>query len=145
MNTIKRGDMMSVFDEVDHFIICVSSKLKAETGELIMLNGLSGVLGLKYPTLGSKMGAWIAGECGDGGTFHLRVAGKVGILQHMRSPRNGVDLGLISGALSNLSVLAQANPNKVYALEWPGYTEPEWLLEGMIRQLPLNIHVWKPE
>lgn len=144
MNVIKYGDMMEVFDQVDHFIICVGSKLRGETGELIMLNGLAGVLGLKYPTLSSKMGAWIKETCGDGGEFYLRCSGKVGILQHMITPRNGINLGLISRALKDLTELALANPEKVYALEWPGYTEPEWLLGRMIPQLPENIHVWKP-
>lgn len=144
MKEVKRGDMMQVFDQVDHFIICVSSKLRGETGELIMLNGLAGVLGLKYPTLASKMGAWIKETCGDSGEFYLRCSGKVGILQHMHSPRNGVNLGLISGGLKRLTELAQANPEKSYALEWPGYQEPEWLLKHSIAQLPLNIQVWKP-
>lgn len=144
MNEIKYGDMMQVFDQVDHFIICVGSKLRNETGELIMLNGLAGVLGLKYPTLSSKMGAWIKETCGDGGEFYLRCTGKVGILQHMISARNGINLGLISRALKDLTELALANPEKVYALEWPGYTEPEWLLGRMLPQLPENIHVWKP-
>lgn len=144
MNVIKRGDMMQVFGEVDHFIICVSSKLRSETGELIMLNGLAGVLGLKYPTLAGKMGAWIKETCGDSGEFYLRVSGKVGILQHMHSPRNGINLGLISGALNLLEEMARANPDKSYALEWPGYTEPEWLLKGLIDRLPTNIQVWKP-
>lgn len=144
MNVIKRGDMMDVFDEVDHFIICVGSKLRAESGELIMLNGLAGVLGLKYPTLSGKMGAWIKETCGDGGEFYLRCSGKVGILQHMISLRNGINLGLISGALLRLTTLAEANPDKSFALEWPGYTEPEWLLKGLIERLPSNIQVWKP-
>lgn len=141
---IKYGNMMDVFDQVDHFIICVGSKLRGETGELIMLNGLAGVLGLKYPTLSSKMGAWIKETCGDRGEFYLRCSGKVGILQHMISARNGINLGLISGGLKQLTELAQANPEKVYALEWPGYEEPEWLLKGMLADLPANIHIWKP-
>lgn len=144
MNEIKYGDMMQVFDQVDHFIICVGSKLRGETGELIMLNGLAGVLGLKYPTLSSKMGAWIKETCGDNGEFYLRCSGKVGILQHMISARNGVNLGLVSRALKELTALALANPEKVYALEWPGYTEPVWLMRGLIEPLPENIHVWKP-
>jgi hypothetical protein len=144
MNVIKHGDMMDVFDQVDHFIICVGSKLRVETGELIMLNGLAGVLGLKYPTLKAKMGAWIKETCGDGGEFYLRCSGKVGILQHMISPRNGINLGLISGALLRLATLAQANPDKVFALEWPGYDQPEWMLNSLIERLPSNIQVWKP-
>jgi hypothetical protein len=144
MNKIIYGDMMEVFDKVDHFIICVGSKLKAESGELIMLNGLAGVLGLKYPTLKVKMGAWIKETCGDSGEFYLRATGKVGILQHMVTPRNGVNVGLVSKALHDLTAVALANRGETYALEWPGYTEPEWLLKGLIDPLPGNIQVWKP-
>lgn len=144
MNEIIRGDMMDVFDKVDHFIICVGSKLKADTGELIMLNGLAGVLGLKYPTLSSKMGAWIKETCGDCGMFYLRCSGKVGILQHMITPRNGINLGAISGGLLRLTSLAEANPDKTYALEWPGYGQPDWMVADMVKRLPDNIQVWKP-
>jgi hypothetical protein len=145
MNEIIRGDMMSVFDSVDHFIICVGSKLESGTGELVMLNGLAGVLGLKYPTLKVKMGAWIKETCGDRGEFYLRVSGKVGILQHMHSPRNGVNLGLVSEALHRLKELALANPTKLYALEWPGYDSPEWMLNSLtLYTLPANVQVWKP-
>lgn len=145
MNELIRGDMMQVFNNVDHFIICVGSKLKAETGELIMLNGLAGVLGLKYPTLQEKMGAWIKEFCGDSGEFYLRVSGKVGMLQHMITPRNGINLGLISGGLIRLAELAADNPTKTYALEWPGYDQPEWMLNSLpLYTLPANVQIWKP-
>jgi hypothetical protein len=144
MKELKRGDMMEVFGEVDHFIVAVGSKLRSETKELIMLNGLSGVLGTKYPTLPAAMGKWIAETCGDGGAFYLRCAGKVGIIQNMDLPRNGVNLSYIGAGVLMLSQLARLHSEKKYALEWPGHTEPEWLLKNMFDKLPANVEVWKP-
>ena len=144
MNEIIRGDMMSVFDSVDHFIICVASKLASDSGELIMLNGLAGVLGLKYPTLKVKMGAWIKETCGDAGEFYLRCSGKVGIPQHVRLPRQGLDISVLSTGLILLAELAEANPKKSYALEWPGTRQTEKLTNQMIERLPSNVQVWKP-
>ena len=145
MKPIIRGDMMDIFDKVDHFIICVGSKLRSDTNELIMLNGLAGALGLKYPTLKEKMGAWIAEECGSEGEFYLRVAGKVGILQHMQAPRQGVSISILSTGLRLLADEAEANPGKQYALEWPGTPQIQHLADEMVQRLPSNVQVWRPE
>ena len=145
MKPIIRGDMMDIFDKVDHFIICVGSKLRSGTNELIMLNGLAGALGLKYPTLKEKMGAWIAGECGSEGEFYLRVTGKVGILQHMQAPRQGVSISILSTGLRLLADEAEANPQKQYALEWPGTQQIQSLADEMVQRLPSNVQVWRPE
>ena len=145
MKKVFRGDMMDVFDKVDHFIICVGSKLRSENNELIMLNGLAGALGLKYPTLKAKMGAWIAGECGSEGEFYLRVSGKVGMLQHYQVARQGVSISILSTGLRLLAEDAEANPGKQYALEWPGTQQIEKLVNQMIQRLPANVQVWRPE
>lgn len=145
MKEVIRGDMMSIFDKVDHFIISVGSKLRNENNELIMLNGLSGALGIKYPTLKEKMGAWIAGECGSEGEFYLRVSGKVGMLQHSQAPRQGVSISILSTGLRLLAEVAEANPEKQYALEWPGTPQIEKLVNQMIERLPANVQVWRPE
>lgn len=145
MKKVFRGDMMDVFDKVDHFIITVGSKLRDECNELIMLNGLAGALGLKYPTLKVKMGAWIAGECGSGGEFYLRVSGKVGMLQHSQAPRQGISISILSTGLRLLADEAEANPGKQYALEWPGTQQIEKLVNQMIERLPANVQVWRPE
>ena len=145
MKEVKRGDMMDVFDKVDHFIIAVGSKLRSENSELIMLNGLAGALGLKYPTLKVKMGAWIAGGCGSEGEFYLRVSGKIGMLQHNQTPRRGLSVSILSTGLRLLADLAEANPGKKYALEWPGTAQTEKLVNQMIERLPANVQVWRPE
>lgn len=145
MKEVIRGDMMDIFDKVDHFIIVVSSKLRDGSNELIMLNGLAGALGLKYPTLKAKMGAWIAGECGSEGEFYLRVSGKVGMLQQNQVPRQGLNISILSTALRLLADEAEANPTKTYALEWPGIPHLETLVNQMIERLPANVQVWRPE
>lgn len=145
MKEIIRGDMMEVFDKVDHFIICVGSKLRSENNELIMLNGLAGVLGTKYPTLKEKMGAWIAAECGSEGEFYLRCTGKVGILQHSQAARQGVNISILSTGLILLAELAEANPKKSFAVEWPGTNQIEKLVNEMVARLPANVQVWRPE
>lgn len=145
MKEIIRGDMMEVFDKVDHFIICVGSKLRSENNELIMLNGLAGVLGTKYPTLKEKMGAYVAAECGSEGEFYLRCTGKVGILQHKKAERQGVVIDILSTGLSLLASYAEANPDKSIALEWPGTAQIETLVNRMVARLPSNVQVWRPE
>lgn len=145
MSILKYGDMMEMFGKVDHFIVCVGSKLRAESGELIMLNGLSGALGTKYPTLKEKMGAFVAEECGSEGEFYLRCTGKVGILQHKKAERQGVVIDILSTGISLLASYAEDNPGKTFALEWPGTAQIETLVDRMVARLPDNVQVWKPE
>lgn len=145
MKEIIRGDMLSVLGSVDHFIICTGSNLRSADKTLVMLNGLAGVLAAKYPVMPAAMGKWILDTVGDCGIFNLRCVAKVGLFQNMILPRHGCDLGLVSRACILLSELARANPEKSYALEHPGGTEPEFMVQGLINMLPANVSVWKPE
>lgn len=137
------GDMQTVFDQVDHYIVCTSSNLKNKSNELIMLNGLGGELAKKYPNMPLAIGTWIKENHGDCGVYGLRCASKVGVFQNKILERHGNNLGTISFSAKMLKALAEANPNKVYALEAPNSGDPWFMVEGILQTLPDNVQVWR--
>lgn len=139
------GDMMSVFGQVDHFLICVGSNVKAATGELTMLDGLAGVLAKQHPGLPAQIGAWVKEQGCDGGIFGLKCTSKLGLFQHTIVLRDRPALGVISMSAKMLKAVAELNPDKTYALEAPNYNDPWFLVEGIMQTLPDNVQVWKPE
>lgn len=140
---LMQGDMMTVFDQVDHFIVCVGSGLRSD-GSITMHDGVAGALTKLHPAIPMAVGEWIKANHGDAGIFWLRVAGKVGVFQNSILLRNGVNLGLISAATKLLKELAEANPTKTYALEAPNGKDPYWMIKDMMATLPENVQVWQP-
>lgn len=138
------GNMMDVFNTVDHFLVCVGSNVKASTGQLTMLDGLSGVIAKEHPNLPNIIGTWVKEQGCDGGIFGLKCTSKLGLFQHTIVLRDRPALGVISMSAKMLKELAEANPDKTYALEAPNHNEPWFLVEGIMNTLPDNAQVWKP-
>lgn len=141
MPTFHKGDMMSVFNEVDHFIVLCPSHVRSD-GTAHMLNGVAGELSALHPTLPAVIGKWLKDEGHDCNAYGLRCSSKVGLFQHVVIPRNGTNLGTVSMACRMLKELASANPDKSYALEAPGHSEPWFLVKDLILTLPENVQVW---
>lgn len=141
--SIHVGDMMSVFDEVDYFIICVGSKLTAADQKLVMNDGMAYRLAEKYPNMPAKLGALVKETYGDCGVFYFHCKSKLGLMQKHIVARHGADLNLLSHGGHMLAAMANSMPDKKFALEYPGAREPDFLLRGMINLLPDNVQVWK--
>lgn len=140
---LKTGQMMDHFDEYDHFIICVTSNLRAD-GTAIMVSSVTAPLSEKHPTMAKAIGGFIQAHCGSCGTYSFRCEAKVGLFQHGFVPKDSPHLELVSKAAKQFKELAEANPEKSYALESPARKEHFWLVEGILRTLPDNVHVWLP-
>jgi hypothetical protein len=109
-----------------------------------MLNGLAGQLAIKYPGVTTAVGRWIHENGHDCGIYGLRCNSKLGVFQHMIANKDGCNLGVISMATKALKALAEANPDKTYALEAPNYQHPWFLIDGIMETLPDNVQVWEP-
>ena len=140
---LMKGCATEQFGKASCVIVCVDSAIRSD-GTIGMLNGSAGALGAMHPTLGKSFGEKIMQLCGDRGTFFLYLGGKVGMFQTMIRSQDGVSLYLIAGAVQRLKNIASENPDKTYALEWPGRGSPDWLLGRMLDELPDNVEVWKP-
>ena len=139
MATKHQGDVLDLIGKVDCVIICLNSAVKPN-GDRIMLNGAAGRLATQRPIVTSMLGETLKDK---GEFYHLHVGGKMGVFQNEHLPKNGPDLKLIGHAAQLLRDVAQANPDKVYALEHPGGKEPDFLFESIYRILPDNVQVWK--
>lgn len=138
------GDMMSVLEKVDHFLICTDSNVK--NGQLYMPNGVAAKIAALDPSIKFAVGKWITENHGDNcPVYGIRVVGKVGLFQSMLLLREGPNMAVVSFSAGQLKALAEANPDKTYALEAPNYIHGWWLVEGMLKDLPENVQVWLPE
>ena len=142
---LAQGNMMDVFAEADHFIICGSSNLRKPEGHLVMVEGLGAVMAAKFPKLPIIMGKWLADNYGAAGIYDFHCNGKVGLFQNMLLLRYGVDLAMVSRATKKLKEMAEANPGKQFHLESPQAKEPWWLLKDIVASLPDNVTVWQPK
>ena len=140
---LKTGQMMDQFNEVDHFIVCVASSLRSD-GSATMVNGVAGELAKLHPTLPAGIGAFIKNGVGSCGCYWLRCESKIGVFQNSIMNREGANLMCISTATKRLKELAEANPDKSYALEAPNGNQPYWLVKDILSTLPDNVTVWLP-
>lgn len=141
MATFHKGDMMSVFDQVDHFIVLCASQVRSD-GTATMLDHAAGQLAAKYPELPAAIGGWLSSLGIQVHNYSLKCTTKVGLFQHVIIHRQGTNLGCVSAACKELTALAQANPDKVYALDAPGKTDPWFLVAALLTALPDNVQVW---
>lgn len=141
MPTFHKGDMMSVFDQVDHFIVLCAGAVRSD-GTATMLDGAAGQVAALHPTVPAVVGKWLSEQGEHLATYGLRCETKLGLFQHVVLARHGTNLGCVSMAVNRLKALAEANPDKTYALDSPGQREPWFLVQPLLMQLPDNVQLW---
>lgn len=141
MPTFHKGDMMSVFDQVDHFIVLCSSQVRSD-GTATMLDHAAGQLAALHPVLPPIVGQWLTEQGVQVHNYSLRCNTKVGLFQHVIIHRHGTNLGCVSAATKALKELAEANPDKTYALDAPGKNDPWFMVEHLMLTLPDNVQLW---
>jgi hypothetical protein len=141
MPTFHQGDMMSVFESVDHFIVLCASHVRSD-GTATMLDHAAGQLAELHPSIPAAVGKWLKEDGHDCNSYGLRCNTKVGLFQHVVIPRHGTNLGCVSQGARMLKELAEANPDKTYALDAPGKGEPWFLVKELLMQLPENVQLW---
>lgn len=139
---IVKTPMINDLNSVDHFIICACSELTRSTKALRMPTGVGKQLIGLHPSVATHIGSFIAGNDYDCGVYNFRCEGKVGLFQNRITSNGTINLGLVSRAAILLKEHAEANPDKVYALECPNGDDPLFLVQGIIDTLPDNVHVY---
>lgn len=141
MPTFHKGNMMDVFNDVDHFIVLCAGAVRSD-GTATMIDGAAGQLAKLHPSMPVVVGQWLTKQAEHVATYGLRCNTKVGLFQHTVLARHGTNLGCVSMGCKMLKAIAEANPDKVYALESPGHSEPWFLVRDLIMTLPDNVQVW---
>lgn len=142
MPTFHKGDMMGVFAQVDHFIVCTSAIFKGNV--LVMDSGVGKQLADAHPTVPALIGKWIIDNHGNKApVYGVKADTKVGIFQNKILVPSFCNCGAISYSAKMLKAIAEANPTKTYALEAPNDSDPYFLIENILKNLPENVQIWQ--
>ena len=141
MAQFKKGDMFSVFNISDHFLITTNAIIK-KNGGLVMGAGIAKTCRDRWPGLDVKLGTAIKQ---NGPEYGVILGRKLGIFQVKHHFKDAADLELIAASARKLAVIAAAQKDERFDLNFPGigngkrsYAEVKPLLDI----LPDNVYVW---
>lgn len=140
MPIYRQGNMWSVFDEVDHFVITTNSFIK-NNGAVVMGAGIAKQVRDTYPGIDQVIGAAIQHM----GTYNVIIGGKIGVFQVKYHFKDAADLALITASTAALASIATSNPAKIYALNFPGIGNGKLSynsVKPVVDLLPDNVQIW---
>lgn len=141
MPVFKTGDMWSVFNDVDHFIITTNSVIK-NNGALVMGAGIAKHARDSFPGIDKEFGQIIQKHSDP---YHLILAGKWGLFQVKHHFKDMASLSLIAGSTEDLVEHANHYPNHGYALNFPGIGNGGLAVgevKSVLMELPNNVQIW---
>ncbi len=118
------GDMWSVFEEVDLFLITANAAIK-RNGALVMGRGIAREARDRFPGLDGILGRWIADTVGPESRYNLLISprwpkARLGLFQVKFHWKESADITLISEGVDDLIEWCSDNPGKEVALNYPG-------------------------
>lgn len=140
------GDMWSIFDSTDHFLITTNCHCRGD-GALVMGRGIAAEAKRRFPNLPHLLGDAIRNGAGN----------KYLILQSPDSPLAAFQVkfhwaddaqpGLIEQSAHLLSAWATNRPEERFDLNFPGIGNGRLKIEDVlprldIADLPSNVHIW---
>lgn len=144
MPVYKQGDMWSVFDEVDYFIVTTNSFVK-QNGELVMGRGIAKQVRDKFPGIAAELGQAVKDHSEHLGHYGLVATGKIGAFQVKFHFKDRASLELIAENLYRFAKYAREHSDISFAMNFPGIGNgglaPHWI-KPLLDQLPDNVQVW---
>jgi len=140
MAVFMKGDMWSVFGLVDHFVITTNSTIK-KNGAVVMGAGIAKQVRDKWPGIDVEIGNAINGV----DTYGLILGSDIGVFQVKHFWGDDADVRLIKYSTMELAMHAVANPDRTYALNFPGIGNgglPYEVVKPIVDVLPDNVQVW---
>jgi len=144
MPVFKTGDMWSVFDEVDYFVITTNAIIK-NNGAVVMGAGIAKQVRDKWPGIDIEIGRGIQKVCPSGGEYGLILGNKIGVFQVKYHFKHMANLYLIDQSAKALAAHARANPDTTYAMNFPGIGNgslDKEAVQPILEKLPDNVQVW---
>lgn len=146
----RQGDMWSVYQEADLFLITTNATLK-QNGTLVMGRGIARQARDRYLGLDLALGRRIYRVCGSLGAYGLLVsprwpAAKLGTFQVKYYYRQPADLDLIARSAEALAIWCEAHPQAVVHLNYPGigngrlHPDDVW---PIVARLPETVTLWR--
>lgn len=150
MPTFKTGNMWTVFDEVDLFLITTNATIK-RNGAVVMGRGIARQARDRFSGLDAALGRRILTVCGNQGQYGLLVSprwpqAKLGAFQVKRHYSQSASLELIQHSVAALYAWCAAHPDAQIALNFPGIGNGRLRREdvlSIVMQLPDQVSVWE--
>lgn len=150
MPQYRQGDMWSVWESADLFVITTNSTLRAD-GALVMGRGIARQARNRFPGLAAALGQAIAVACGNGGVYGLLVSpswptAKLAAFQVKRDWRDTAALDLIRRSTALLVTWCSAHPDSQVHLNLPGIGNGRLsrdVVIPIIRALPETVTIWE--
>jgi len=140
----EQGDMWSVFDETDFFLVTTNSYIRQD-GALVMGRGIAKQLANRFPHMPYNF----ANQTTHLGTYgliiHLRDDTHLGAFQVKHHYSDAATLSLIQYSTNHLYNLANRLPSKRFDMNFPGIGNgrlPYDEVLPIIETLPNNVHIW---
>lgn len=150
MPQYKHGDMWSVWNSADLFVITTNSTLRVD-GALVMGRGSARQARNRFPGIAAALGRAIANRCGSGGVYGLLVSpswpdAKLAAFQVKTDWRTAADLDLIRHATAMLTDWCAAHPDSQVHLNLPGAGNGKLsrdVVIPIISALPDTVTIWE--
>lgn len=143
MPTYRTGNMWNIFDKIDHFVITTNSVIKSN-GAVVMGAGIAKQVRDRFPGIDVEIGKAIQ-EHKLREFYGCIIGKKIGIFQVKYHYKHRALPELIHNSARMLAEHARANPDRTYALNYPGIGNGKLTVhdvEPHLRQLPANVQVW---
>lgn len=144
MAIYRHGNMWTVFDEVDHFLITTNSFLK-QNGALVMGAGIAKQVRDTFPGIDRDIGAAIRQICGHLGRYGVLLGNHLGVFQVKYYFVDPADLDLIRHSTNMLGRMADQAPTSSFALNFPGIGNGKLAFDDVypiVDALPDNVQIW---
>lgn len=149
MAIFRQGDMWSVLDEVDHFIVTTNNIVKSN-GALVMGAGLAKQLRDRGSiNIDKKYGAAVLthGRCTPDQVYGviLNIHDTFGAFQVKQHYKDAANTNLILFSAGMLKAFALSAPNKIFAMNFPGIGNGKLFydeVKPIVDLLPNNVQVW---
>lgn len=148
---IRTGQMFDHLNEYQYMLITTNSYID-RFGDLAMGRGAALDAKELDPTLPGLFGNVITATCGHLGTYHLMIGDlyphanfRWGAFQVKRHFKDHASFALIQASTLALSLIAEAQPDKRIALNFPGIGYgglKRNLVDPLIESLPSNVDIW---
>lgn len=150
MPTYRKGDMWSVYEDADLFLITTNSAVTKE-GVLVMGRGIALQANQRFPGLSRALGQQILKTCGSLGTYGVLISSrwpeaKLGAFQVKTDPHQSASLGLIQKSTTALCAWCKEHPQASVHLNFPGIGYGGLLREEVlpiVEQLPETVCIWE--
>ena len=140
----EQGDMWSILDTTDFFIVTTNSYIRID-GALVMGRGIAKQLSTRFPQMPRNFAQQTKHLDTYGLIIHLRDDTNLGAFQVKHHFSDPATLSLIEYSTRHLTNLANRLPKQRFDLNFPGIGNGRLAYNDVlpiVRQLPDNVHVW---